>query len=165
MKIGSTLQSPIQKFRWVHFPLDTNVVGTFNYRVTPMFMDASDKLSGGVAIANVQLNDGRKLSATNDCYKPVGNLPKQREIVSAKFMRIVTPALSRAWSTLSTKVPATARLPSSVDANRTPSSSANPITSTANGNRRPRLCKSATQEIAVIRPSGPSHLPASRTVS
>jgi len=55
----------------------------------------NDKLSGGVAIANVQLNDGRKLSATNDCYKPVGNLSKQREIVSAKFMRLVTPALGR----------------------------------------------------------------------
>jgi 2-methylcitrate dehydratase PrpD len=55
----------------------------------------NDKLSGGVAIANVQLNDGRKLSATNDCYKPVGNLPKQREIVSAKFMRLVSPALGK----------------------------------------------------------------------
>ena len=63
------------------------------------------------------------------------------------------------------KVPATARLPSSVEAKRTPSSSAKPVTSMANGNRRPRLCRSATQEIAVISPSGPSHLPASRTVS
>ena len=42
-------------------------------------------------------------------------------------------------STLSTKVPATARLPSSVEAKRTPSSSAKPITSIANGNRRPLL--------------------------
>jgi len=55
--------------------------------------------------------------------------------------------------------------PAVVEAKRTPSSSAKPVTSMANGNRRPLLCRSATQEMAVISPSGPSHLPASRTVS
>jgi 2-methylcitrate dehydratase PrpD len=55
----------------------------------------SDKLSGGIAIANVQLNDGRKLSVTNDCYKPLRNLAKQREVVSQKFMRLVSPASGR----------------------------------------------------------------------
>jgi hypothetical protein len=63
------------------------------------------------------------------------------------------------------KVPATARLPSKVEAKRTPSSSAKPTTSIANGNRTLRRFRSATQAIAVITPSGPSHLPASRTVS
>src|SRR5712664_163912 len=43
----STLQSPIQKFRWVHFPRNADLVGDFKYRVTPMFMDAQDKLSSG----------------------------------------------------------------------------------------------------------------------
>ena len=43
----STLKSPIQKFRWVHFPRDADLVGDFKYRVTPMFMDAQDKLSPG----------------------------------------------------------------------------------------------------------------------
>jgi hypothetical protein len=43
----STLQSPIQKFRWVHFPSNADLVGDFKYRVTPMFMDAQDKLSAG----------------------------------------------------------------------------------------------------------------------
>jgi hypothetical protein len=43
----STLKSPIQKFRWVHFPYDAELVGDFKYRVTPMFMDAQDKLSTG----------------------------------------------------------------------------------------------------------------------
>jgi hypothetical protein len=43
----STLQSPIQKFRWVHFPFNAQLAGDFNYRVTPMFMDAQDKLSAG----------------------------------------------------------------------------------------------------------------------
>jgi 2-methylcitrate dehydratase PrpD len=58
-------------------------------------VSANEKLSGGIAIANVQLNDGRKLSATNDCYKPLRDLKKQREVVSAKFMRLVTPALGK----------------------------------------------------------------------
>ena len=52
--------------------------------------------------------------------------------------RIEMPARSRVLSTLSSNVPATARLPSSVEAKRTPSSSANPTTSIANGNRFPR---------------------------
>jgi PLD-like domain len=43
----STLKSPIQKFRWVHFPYDAELVGDFKYRITPMFMDAQDKLSTG----------------------------------------------------------------------------------------------------------------------
>ncbi len=43
----STLQSPIQKFRWVHFPRNADLAGDFKYRVTPMFMDAQDKLSPG----------------------------------------------------------------------------------------------------------------------
>jgi hypothetical protein len=44
-----TLQSPIQKFRWVHFPSNAELAGDFHYRVTPMFMDAQDKLSAGDA--------------------------------------------------------------------------------------------------------------------
>src|SRR4029077_13298048 len=43
----STLQSPIQKFRWVHFPRNADLDGNFQYRVTPMFMDAQNKLSTG----------------------------------------------------------------------------------------------------------------------
>jgi hypothetical protein len=43
----STLQSPIQKFRWVHFPRNADLPGDFKYRVTPLFMDAQDKLGKG----------------------------------------------------------------------------------------------------------------------
>src|SRR5436305_4498573 len=43
----STLQSPIQKFRWVHFPRNADLPGDFQYRVTPMFMDGQDKLGSG----------------------------------------------------------------------------------------------------------------------
>lgn len=43
----STLVSPIQKFRWVHFPRNANLEGAFTYRVTPIFMDENDRLSQG----------------------------------------------------------------------------------------------------------------------
>jgi phosphatidylserine/phosphatidylglycerophosphate/cardiolipin synthase-like enzyme len=43
----STLRSPIQKFRWVHFPRKADLPGKFQYRVTPMFMNAADELSTG----------------------------------------------------------------------------------------------------------------------
>ena len=43
----STLVSPIQKFRWVHFPRNANLDGAFTYRVTPIFMDEEDRLSQG----------------------------------------------------------------------------------------------------------------------
>jgi phosphatidylserine/phosphatidylglycerophosphate/cardiolipin synthase-like enzyme len=45
----STLQSPIQKFRWVHFPRNAELPGDFTYRVTPVFMNEDDELSYGEA--------------------------------------------------------------------------------------------------------------------
>src|SRR5262245_50532804 len=45
----STKLSPIQKFRWVHFPRNAELEGEFHYRVTPMFMNEADELSEGVA--------------------------------------------------------------------------------------------------------------------
>lgn len=45
----STLRSPIQKFRWVHFPRNAELPGEFTYRVTPVFMNAQDELSSGEA--------------------------------------------------------------------------------------------------------------------
>ena len=43
----STRLSPIQKFRWVHFPRNAELSGEFVYRVTPVFMNAQDELSYG----------------------------------------------------------------------------------------------------------------------
>ena len=43
----STLRSPIQKFRWVHFPRNAELSGEFIYRVTPVFMNDQDELSYG----------------------------------------------------------------------------------------------------------------------
>lgn len=43
----STRLSPIQKFRWVHFPRNAELPGAFVYRVSPVFMNAVDELSYG----------------------------------------------------------------------------------------------------------------------
>jgi phosphatidylserine/phosphatidylglycerophosphate/cardiolipin synthase-like enzyme len=48
-KRTSSRQAPIQKFRWVHFPLNAEQEGEFTYRVTPVFMNASGELSYGEA--------------------------------------------------------------------------------------------------------------------
>lgn len=45
--ILSTRLSPIQKFRWIHFPYRPNLPGNFTYRVTPVFMDNKGQLSYG----------------------------------------------------------------------------------------------------------------------
>jgi len=45
--ILSSRVSPIQKFRWVHFPLNADKPGKFTYRVTPVFMAAGGGLSYG----------------------------------------------------------------------------------------------------------------------
>ena len=45
--VYSTLRSPIQKFRWVHFPLNADLPGLFSYRVTPVFSNAAGVLSLG----------------------------------------------------------------------------------------------------------------------
>src|SRR3979490_2026701 len=43
----STRLSPIQKFRWVHFPRNAELAGQFVYRVTPVFMNPAGELSYG----------------------------------------------------------------------------------------------------------------------
>lgn len=51
--------SPIQKFRWVHFPFNASTPGLFTYRVTPVFMDitgGANTLSyGDVQQADIEL--------------------------------------------------------------------------------------------------------------
>src|SRR5437016_14215457 len=43
----STRLSPIQKFRWAHFPRNAELAGEFVYQVTPVFMNEADELSYG----------------------------------------------------------------------------------------------------------------------
>src|SRR5258706_1380148 len=45
----STKLSPIQKFRWVHFPRNAELDGLFTSRVSPVFMNAKNELSYGEA--------------------------------------------------------------------------------------------------------------------
>ena len=53
----STLRSPIQKFRWVHFPRNANLPGEFTYKISPVFMNDLDELSYGESqIVNIELN-------------------------------------------------------------------------------------------------------------
>ena len=73
----STLQSPIQKFRWVHFPFNAELAGDFHYRVTPMFMDAQDKLSAG-ASQEVAIQLAR------ETYPGIANVTFTRGFVSSQ---------------------------------------------------------------------------------
>jgi phosphatidylserine/phosphatidylglycerophosphate/cardiolipin synthase-like enzyme len=43
----SSLLSPIQKFRWVHFPRNADIPGNFTYKVNPVFMNNKEELSYG----------------------------------------------------------------------------------------------------------------------
>ena len=73
----STLQSPIQKFRWVHFPRNAELVGDFIYRVTPMFMDAQGALSKGEPQqAPIQL--------ARETYPGIANVTFTRGFVSSQ---------------------------------------------------------------------------------
>jgi hypothetical protein len=45
----STRLSPIQKFRWVHFPRNAELPGEFVYRVSPVFMNDQDGVEPGRA--------------------------------------------------------------------------------------------------------------------
>lgn len=73
----STLQSPIQKFRWVHFPHNAELPGDFQYRVTPMFMDAQNNLSKGEPQqAAIQL--------ARETYPGIANVTFTRGFVSSQ---------------------------------------------------------------------------------
>jgi phosphatidylserine/phosphatidylglycerophosphate/cardiolipin synthase-like enzyme len=55
--IMSTRLSPIQKFRWIHFPADSSMAGEYIYRVTPVFWGTGGVLSyGDFQEASVQLH-------------------------------------------------------------------------------------------------------------
>lgn len=45
--IKNTLHSPLQVFRWVHFPRNPELEGLFTYKVKPVFMNEKGELSYG----------------------------------------------------------------------------------------------------------------------
>jgi hypothetical protein len=44
-----TVNAPIQKFRWVHFPFNADLEGKFRYRITAMFIGSDGTLKEGEA--------------------------------------------------------------------------------------------------------------------
>ncbi len=73
----STLEAPIQKFRWVHFPMNAGVQGEFQYRVTPVHMADDDTLSyGEKQTAAIALGD--------DTYPGILNVGFTRGFISSQ---------------------------------------------------------------------------------
>lgn len=72
-----TLRSPIQKFRWVHFPRNANLDGDFVYRVTPVFMNQLDELSYGEF-------QQASLALSRDTYAGKVNIAYTRGFVSSQ---------------------------------------------------------------------------------
>lgn len=73
----STLQSPIQKFRWVHFPRNAEMEGDFTYRVSPVFMNDADELSvGEPQVVRIELR--------RDTYPGAVNVAFTRGFVSSQ---------------------------------------------------------------------------------
>jgi phosphatidylserine/phosphatidylglycerophosphate/cardiolipin synthase-like enzyme len=72
----STLLSPIQKFRWVHFPRHAGLEGAFTYRVSPVFMN------GGV----LSLGDPQRIAIElrRDTYPGELNVAFTRGFVSSQ---------------------------------------------------------------------------------
>ena len=85
-KTLSTKQSPIQKFRWVHFPRNAEMDGAFTYRVTPVFMNEHDELSEGEA-------QQVEIELRRDTYPGVLNVTFTRGFVSSQGFvdKFVTP--------------------------------------------------------------------------
>jgi 2-methylcitrate dehydratase PrpD len=51
-------------------------------------VNGRDELKAGLSVTNVELSDGRTLSAQCDTYEPLRNFPYQRELVSRKFLKL-----------------------------------------------------------------------------
>jgi phosphatidylserine/phosphatidylglycerophosphate/cardiolipin synthase-like enzyme len=82
----SSLRSPLQKFRWVHFPHNADKPGAFTYRVTPVFMDEKDELSYGEAQAG-------KIALREETFPGKLNVAFTRGYVSSQaFVKKFGPA-------------------------------------------------------------------------
>ncbi|HEX3068213.1 MAG TPA: phospholipase D-like domain-containing protein [Thermoanaerobaculia bacterium] len=93
----SSRLSPIQKFRWVHFPRNAELLGEFVYRVTPVFMNGQDELSYGEA-------QEAAIELRRETYPDKLNVAFTRGFVSSQaFVDHYQPA-----GDISTLIPATA---------------------------------------------------------
>ena len=73
----STKLAPIQKFRWVHFPRNAELLGEFVYRVAPVFMNDKDELSYGE-------QQEVKIELKRETYPKVLNVTFTRGFVSSQ---------------------------------------------------------------------------------
>jgi phosphatidylserine/phosphatidylglycerophosphate/cardiolipin synthase-like enzyme len=76
-KTLTTMQSPVQKFRWVHFPRNAEMDGPFTYRVSPVFMNDRDELSVGEP-------QQIEIALRRDTYPGVLNVTFTRGFVSSQ---------------------------------------------------------------------------------
>jgi phosphatidylserine/phosphatidylglycerophosphate/cardiolipin synthase-like enzyme len=91
----STLLSPIQKFRWVHFPRNANLSGEFTYKVSPVFMDKKNKLSyGDVQEAKIELRRETYPGQLNVAYTR-GFVSSQAFVDHYKSVKGMLPAKSK----------------------------------------------------------------------
>jgi hypothetical protein len=91
----STRLSPIQKFRWVHFPRNAEMEGAFTYRVTPVFMSKNGELSySDFQDASIELR--------RETYPGLLNVTFTRGFVSSQAFvdKFVTPIGASAISQL-----------------------------------------------------------------
>jgi phosphatidylserine/phosphatidylglycerophosphate/cardiolipin synthase-like enzyme len=98
----STLLCPIQKFRWVHFPRNAELAGTFTYKVTPVFMNDQDELSyGEPQTADIELR--------RETYPGKLNVAFTRGFVSSQaFVDRYVPTGQKAQAAIKTLLPAKA---------------------------------------------------------
>lgn len=91
----STRLSPIQKFRWVHFPRNAEMDGAFTYRVAPVFMNARGELSYGDS-------QDASIDLSRETYPGLLNVSFTRGFVSSQAFvdKYVTPFGASAISKL-----------------------------------------------------------------
>ena len=94
--------SPIQKFRWVHFPRNANLDGAFTYRVTPIFMDEEDRLSQGEPQeADIELRRETYPGQVNVTFTR-GSSPRRRSWTNSRSsgaIKTLLPATAKAGLT------------------------------------------------------------------
>ncbi len=113
--VHSTLRSPLQKFRWVHFPHNADKKGLFVYKVKPVFMNEKGELSYGepqeckVALASETYPKALNVAFTRgfissqafvDRFAPKGDLSKILPAKSNKGLDF-TPSDPKAAEALS----------------------------------------------------------------
>jgi hypothetical protein len=90
----STLLSPIQKFRWVHFPRNANLSGEFTYKVSPVFMDENKLSYGDVQEAKIELRRETYPGQLNVAYTR-GFVSSQAFVEHYKSVKEMLPAKSK----------------------------------------------------------------------